>query len=188
MGVGMAFGAWSGWLSLVAVIPLLGCASRADGAPLAMPDTVTMLDGSTTQTQDWDDKVLMFVNVASKCGFTTQYDGLQALYDRFKDDGLVIIGAPCNQFGSQEPGNGEEIQSFCRLNYGVNFPLLDKQDVNGDNRSPLYKYLLRRRTRVLWNFEKILVGRDGKVIDRYRSTTTPESVKLVRAVEKALAR
>ena len=115
-------------------------------------------------------------------------DSIQTLWTEMKDDGLVVVGVPCNQFGSQEPGKSEEIQSFCRINYGVDFPLLEKQNVNGKDRSPLYEYLLDSfKTPVAWNFEKVLVGRDGKVIDRYRSATGPDSDKLTAAIKKALA-
>ena len=160
---------------------VLGTASAGQ-----MPAQVTMLNGDVAQTAKWDGKALLFVNVASRCGFTTQYDGLQALWTKYKDKGLVVVGVPCNQFGSQEPGKAEEIQSFCRLNYGVDFPLLEKQNVNGGQKSDLYAYLLKGRTPVLWNFEKVLVGRDGKVIDRFRSATGPSDEKLISAIEKAL--
>jgi len=161
-----------------------GCA-MASATPL--PESMTKLDGTTMSSSELSGKVVLVVNVASRCGFTPQYDQLQALYEKHKDQGLVILGAPCNQFGAQEPGSGEEIQSFCRINYGVTFPLLDKQDVNGSNRSDLYKFLIGKGTPVMWNFEKFLIGRDGKVITRFRSTTAPDSKKLVGAVEKALA-
>ena len=151
-----------------------------------MPATLTMLNGEVAESAQWKGKVQLYVNVASQCGFTSQYDGLQALWTKYKDKGLVIVGVPCNQFGSQEPGKADEIQSFCRINYGVDFPLIEKQKVNGGDRSDLYKYLLKGRTPVLWNFEKILVGRDGTVIDRFRSSTGPDDDKLIKAIETAL--
>jgi len=164
-------------------LSILGSASAQ-----TMPDKLTLLNGDTFETSAWDGKVVLYVNVASRCGFTPQYDGLQELWTEMKDQGLVIVGVPCNQFGSQEPGNGEQIQSFCRINYGVDFPLLEKQNVNGKDRSPLYEYLLDSfKTPVAWNFEKVLVGRDGKVIDRYRSSTGPDSDKLRAAIKTALA-
>jgi len=162
-------------------LALFGSASASE-----MPATLTMLNGEQTESSQWKGKVQLYVNVASRCGFTSQYDGLQALWTKYKDQGLVIVGVPCNQFGSQEPGKSDEIQSFCRINYGVDFPLLEKQNVNGGKRSALYSYLLNGRTPVLWNFEKILVGRDGKVIDRFRSATAPGDDKLVKAIETAL--
>lgn len=152
----------------------------------AMPGTVTALNGDAIQTADWSGKVVLFVNVASRCGFTTQYDGLQKLWTEYKDKGLVVVGVPCNQFGSQEPGKAEEIASFCRMNYGVDFPLLEKQNVNGSSRSALYAHLLKGKGPVMWNFEKVLVGRDGSVIDRYRSTTSPGDASLRTAIEAAL--
>jgi len=151
-----------------------------------MPDQLTLLSGEPFDTSAWAGKVVLFVNVASKCGFTPQYDGLQDLWTENKAKGLVIVGVPCNQFGAQESGSSGEIQSFCRLNFGVDFPLLHKQDVNGSDRSPLYDYLLKGRTPVLWNFEKVLVGKDGKVVDRYRSTTGPDSKKMLKAIQSAL--
>jgi glutathione peroxidase-family protein len=177
----------TGWLGLGSMMMALGvgCAATARNP---MPEGLTKLDGSMLQTSDLDGKVVMVVNVASKCGFTKQYDGLQALHEKYEDQGLVILGVPCNQFGAQEPGKAEEIQSFCRLNYGVSFPLLDKQNVNGSDRSPLYKFLIGRGTPVLWNFEKFLIGRDGKVMTRFRSTTAPDSSKLIKAVEKGLTK
>ena len=157
-----------------------------DGIAQTMPKTLTMLSGEQAESAQWNGKVLLFVNVASRCGFTGQYDGLQKLWTDYKERGLVIVGVPCNQFGSQEPGKAKEIQSFCRINYGVDFPLLDKQDVNGSKQSPLYQYLLAGRTPVLWNFEKVLVGKDGAVIERFRSATAPDNSKLVTAIETAL--
>ena len=157
-----------------------------DAAAGGMPSTVTALNGESISTEAWAGKVVLFVNVASRCGFTTQYDGLQKLWSSYKDRGLVVVGVPCNQFGSQEPGKAVEIQSFCRINYGVDFPLLEKQDVNGSGQSDLYAYLLAGRSKVMWNFEKVLIGRDGAVIDRFRSTTSPSDSSLVTAIEAAL--
>ncbi|KAI9228865.1 MAG: glutathione peroxidase [Piptocephalis tieghemiana] len=127
-------------------------------------------------------KVVLIVNTASKCGFTPQYKGLQELYDKYKDRGFTILGFPCNQFGSQEPGSEDEIVSFCELNHGVSFPLMAKVNVNGDDTHPVYNYLKSEKsgilglTRIKWNFEKFLVGSDGKVVERYSSVTTPEKI------------
>jgi glutathione peroxidase-family protein len=181
VSVGTSLGAW---VMLAGLIWPFGVA-RADRPP--MPDKLTLLDGTDLSIADLEGKVVVFVNVASKCGFTGQYEGLQNLYETFKDRGLVIVGVPCNQFGAQEPGTATDIAQFCSLTYGVDFPMLSKQDVNGDKRSLLYKHLVGGGTRVLWNFEKFLKGRDGKVIARYRSVTGPDSGKLVKAIEKALA-
>ncbi|KAF8930554.1 peroxiredoxin hyr1 [Dissophora ornata] len=131
---------------------------------------------------DYANKVVLVVNVASNCGFTSQYKELEQLYKDYKDRGLVIIGFPCNQFGKQEPGTNEEIESFCKLNYGVTFPVMDKIDVNGDNEDPVYSFLKSQKsgiiglTRIKWNFEKFLIGRDGTVFKRYSSAASPSSI------------
>ena len=144
---------------------------------------VTKINGEETSLSEYRGKVLLIVNTASKCGFTPQYEGLEALYQQYKDDGLMILGFPCNQFSEQEPGTNDEIANFCRVNYGVSFDMFAKIDVNGDNAHPLYKYLKREASGFLgsesikWNFTKFLVDRNGKVIDRYASTTKPESLK-----------
>lgn len=136
-------------------------------------------------------KVVLVVNVASKCGFTPQYEGLEELYEKYKDQGLVVLGFPCNQFGGQEPGSSEEIQNFCTTNYGIKFPILGKIDVNGDNASPVYEWLKQEKVgmlgmkRIKWNYEKFLIDREGKVVERWASTTKPAS--LVPAVERELA-
>ncbi|KIO15215.1 hypothetical protein M404DRAFT_991931 [Pisolithus tinctorius Marx 270] len=136
-------------------------------------------------------KVVLVVNVASECGFTPQYKGLQALYDKYKDRGFVILGFPCNQFGGQEPGDDASIASFCELNHGVSFPLMKKSDVNGNNTNPVYKWLKNEKagilglTRIKWNFEKFLVDKNGNVVNRWASTTTPEAVSPY--VEKLLS-
>jgi glutathione peroxidase len=134
--------------------------------------TVKDIDGNDVKLSEYKGKTLIFVNVASKCGFTPQYEGLQALYEKYKDKGLVILGFPCNQFGSQEPGTNEEIKEFCSVNYGVTFPMFDKIDVNGKEAHPLYDYLRSQAKGTLgteaikWNFTKFLVDKNGKVIDR----------------------
>lgn len=136
-------------------------------------------------------KVVLVVNVASKCGFTPQYKGLEELYKKYKDDGLVILGFPSNEFGSQEPGTQEEIASFCQLNYGVTFPVLKKIEVNGSNADPVYQYLKSQKSGILgfkgikWNFEKFLVDRQGNVVERWASTTTPASIEST--IQKYLA-
>lgn len=128
-------------------------------------------------------KVVLVVNVASNCGFTPQYTELEELYKKHKDEGLEILGFPCNQFGHQEPGSDEEIGQFCKLNYGVTFPLFKKIEVNGSNEEPIYHYLKAERPGLLgfkgvkWNFEKFLVDRDGKVVERYSSLTKPSNIE-----------
>ncbi|KAJ3001810.1 glutathione peroxidase gpx1 [Thoreauomyces humboldtii] len=127
-------------------------------------------------------KTVIIVNVASKCGFTPQYKGLETLYQSYKDQGLVILGFPCNQFGSQAPGSAEEEGQVCQLNHGVTFPILEKCDVNGDEAHPLWEYLKGEKKslgmkRVKWNFEKFVVDRNGQVVERYASTTEPSAME-----------
>ncbi|GAN06710.1 glutathione peroxidase [Mucor ambiguus] len=144
--------------------------------------TVKDIKNNEWNLADLKGKVVLFVNVASKCGFTKQYAGLEELYKKYEPKGLVIVGSPCNQFGGQEPGSEEEIQNFCTLNWSVTFPLTAKLDVNGDNEAPLYKFLKESQPgilglkRVKWNFEKFLVNREGKVVKRFASTTEPKSI------------
>ena len=143
---------------------------------------VTAADGSPTDLSAHQGKVLLVVNVASKCGFTPQYEGLEALHRRYADKGFEVLGFPCNQFGAQEPGNAEEIANFCSLTYDVTFPLLGKIDVNGPNAAPIYKQLKKEAPGVLgseaikWNFTKFLVDRSGKVVKRYAPQTKPEDI------------
>jgi glutathione peroxidase len=181
-------------LLFLAFLPLAALPLAADAAPEASPmslPALTALSGSPLPAADLSGKVVLFVNVASRCGYTKQYDGLQKLWTELKDRGFVIVGAPCNQFGAQEPGTSTEIASFCKLNYGVDFPLLEKQDVNGGGRSPLYRYLVGSTAGggkdIGWNFEKFLVGRDGAVVGRFPSSVAPESPELRAAIEAALA-
>ena len=157
-----------------------------------VPDNMTLtgLNGNKIEAKQFEGKAILFVNVASKCGYTSQYEGLQSLYEEYKDKGLVIVGVPCNQFGGQEPGSAKEIQTFCKANYGVTFPLLEKQDVNGKNRSKLYRSLVSSDKgggkNVRWNFEKFLVDKDGNVVGRYGSGVKPSSTELKTAIDAAL--
>lgn len=143
---------------------------------------VKTIDGKTTTLAQYEGKVMLIVNVASRCGFTPQYDGLEALYEKYKERGLVVLGFPCNQFGSQEPGTELEIQNFCTVNFGVTFPMFAKIDVNGEHTHPLYAYLKSQQPGFLgsesikWNFTKFLVDQEGKVIARYASATEPKSI------------
>jgi len=147
--------------------------------------------GTTLPMGDFQGKVVLCVNLASKCGFTKQYSGLEALYQKYKDQGLVILGFPCNQFGGQEPGDDATIAQFCKNTYDVTFPVTKKTNVNGSDAHPIYNWLKAQKsgylglTLIKWNFEKFLVGKDGKVIQRYGSTTTPDAIAA--DVEKALA-
>ena len=139
--------------------------------------------GQETPLSQYQGKVLLIVNVASQCGFTPQYAGLESLYEKYKDKGFTILGFPCNQFGSQEPGTEKEIKSFCETSFGVKFPLFSKVDVNGANTHPLYEYLKKSIPGVLgseaikWNFTKFLVGKDGQPVKRFGSADKPESIE-----------
>ncbi|WP_448212137.1 glutathione peroxidase [Colwellia sp. MEBiC06753] len=139
--------------------------------------------GQTVDLKDYEGKVLLIVNTASACGFTPQYEGLQKLYDKYKDQGFEVLAFPCNQFQQQEKGSNEEIKSFCDLHFNIQFPLFGKIDVNGDNAHPLYKYLKAQAPGILgtegikWNFTKFLIGKDGKVVKRYATMTKPEKIE-----------
>lgn len=183
-------------LLLIMTLLTTACASAA-APPAEAPAAdsldqlqLTKLDGSPLPAAELRGKVVLFVNVASKCGFTPQYEGLQALYEAKQGEGLVIVGVPCNQFLKQEPGSADEIATFCKVNYGVSFPLLQKQDVNGQGRSDLYRWLVGSAAgagkNIKWNFEKFLVGRDGEVRARWASATTPEDAELRAAIDAAL--
>ena len=151
---------------------------------------LTSLGGETLKPDVLQNKVVLYVNVASKCGFTGQYEQLQKVHTQYKDRGFSVVGVPCNQFGGQEAGSAEEIVTFCRKNYGVDFPLLEKQDVNGKNRSPLYGALVNspagEQKNIRWNFEKFLVDANGQVIERFSSMTKPDASSLTQAIEQAL--
>ncbi|MEN2751504.1 glutathione peroxidase [Psychrobacter sp. FBL11] len=152
--------------------------------------TAERMDGSLQAFSDYKDNVLLIVNTASKCGFTPQFEGLESLYQQYKDQGLVVIGFPCNQFGSQDPGSNDEIGAFCQKNYGVSFPMMAKTDVNGADAHPIYEWLKNQKGGVLtdgikWNFTKFLVDSRGQVIERYAPTTKPEAIKS--DIEQALA-
>ena len=148
------------------------------------------IDGTPVSLGDYRGKVLLIVNVASKCGFTPQYAGLETLWQNYREQGLVVLGFPCDQFGSQEPGDEEEIKNFCSINFDVTFPMFAKIDVNGEQAHPLWKWLKQEKSGLLgigaikWNFSKFLVGRDGKVLKRFAPTDKPES--LAADIESAL--
>lgn len=153
---------------------------------MPLPTDLRTLDGTPLAPEMIANKVILFVNVASKCGLTPQYSGLVELDQAYGDRGLVIIGVPCNQFGAQEPGTPEEIKEFTKTKYDVDFTLLEKQDVNGANRSPLYQFLVGDGPDIAWNFGKFLIGRDGQVIKRFEPQTKPEDPELKAAIEAAL--
>lgn len=153
---------------------------------MPLPNNLTTLDGTALAPEVIENKVVLFVNVASQCGLTPQYNGLVELDKAYGDRGLVIIGAPCNQFGSQEPGTPEEIKDFTKSKYDVDFTLLEKQDVNGPSRSPLYQFLVGEGPDIAWNFGKFLVDRNGEVAARFEPQTAPDDPELKAAIEKAL--
>ena len=161
------------------------------GASNVYDFTLPSIDGSDAPLAQYKGKVLLLVNVASKCGYTPQYAGLESLYEKYKDQGLVVIGFPANNFGAQEPGTNDEIKSFCTRTYHVSFPMYAKVSVKGDDKTPLYQYLTEEanpaaKGEIGWNFTKFLVDRNGKVIARFESKIKPEDPGLVGAVEKAL--
>ncbi|HDS2773296.1 TPA: glutathione peroxidase [Enterobacter bugandensis] len=144
--------------------------------------TATRLDGSLISMADYAGKVVLVVNTASQCGFTPQFAGLEALYKKYAEQGLVVLGFPCNQFGKQEPGDADEISKTCHINYGVSFPMFEKVEVNGAAAHPMFRYLKDELPGVLggrikWNFTKFLIGRDGKPLKRYAPMTTPEKME-----------
>lgn len=177
-------------IALLAPPVLAAPPSPAASTEAVYPDELVLLDGTPMKPEALSGKVVLFVNVASKCGYTRQYEGLQTLWTRYADKGLVVVGVPCNQFGGQEPGSATEIATFCRMTYGVEFPMLAKQDVNGPDRSALYAGLVASEAGggkdIGWNFEKFLVGKDGKVLKRFDSRTEPDSTELTSAIDAAL--
>lgn len=152
---------------------------------------VTDIDGNELNLEQYKGNVLLIVNVASKCGYTPQYEGLQAIYEQFKDDGLVILGFPANNFKGQEPGTEEDIKQFCTLNYGVTFPMSSKVSVLGEDQDPLFTYLTSQPNNdfegeIKWNFEKFLVDKEGNLIRRFRSEVKPESEEMTSAIKSLL--
>lgn len=172
----------------------VGCTTQKGAPPMTSLFTIPVdtIAGERATLEPYRGKVMLIVNTASKCGFTGQYAGLQALYDDYREQGLVILGFPSNDFLRQEPGTNEEIQSFCRENYGVTFPMFTKIKVKGKEQHPLYAYLTSPETnpehsgKISWNFNKFLVNRDGDVVARFGSRTKPQSEKLVVALQDAL--
>ena len=162
---------------------------HADKAETAYNFSFINTDGSNLDLSNFRDHVLLIVNTASQCGFTKQYEGLQQLYEKYQDQGLVIIAVPSNDFGKQEPGNDEQIQKFCKINFGVTFPIVQKQIVKGSKAHPFYKWAKKKlgfTTAPKWNFHKYLIDREGHLVDYFYSTTSPKSSKLVKAIEKLL--
>jgi glutathione peroxidase len=188
-------------LAGIVAMALIGSGTLDDSAmakPPALAFTMKSLKGESVDLSNYEGKVVLFVNVASKCGYTKQYTGLQKLHETYGEKGLVVVGVPCNQFGGQEPGSSEEIQTFCSSKYNVTFDLLEKVNVNDDGGKSvkacdLYKYLTSVDTKpagkgpVKWNFEKFLVDRKGNVVARFGSGVAPESKEMTSAIEKALS-
>lgn len=167
-------------------------AQSPEAQPPALAFTLDSLDGQEVNlAEKYAEKVVLFVNVASKCGYTRQYDGLQELHARYADQGLAIVGVPCNQFGGQEPGSADEIAQFCSATYGVEFDILEKVEVNGGGQCPLYAYLTGASPYpgpIKWNFEKFLISKDGQVVGRYKSGIEPTGPELIADVERELAK
>lgn len=166
-------------------------ASTMSAASNVYSFTLPSIDGKPLPIADFKGKVILMVNVASRCGYTPQYSALEALYEKYKDQGFVILGFPANNFGNQEPGTNQEIKTFCTRNYNVSFPIYSKISVKGDDQAPLYKYLTQDANPavtgdVKWNFTKFLVNRDGQVVERFESAVTPDSPEVVSAIEKLL--
>jgi glutathione peroxidase len=171
--------------SLFLVLLVAGSALASDLYKLKVKD----IKGKSISLNEYKGKTLLFVNIASKCGYTGQLKPLQSLYDRYKEKGLVVIGVPSNEFGGQTPEGNKEMAKFCRLNYGVNFPLLEKQNVKGLDKDKLYQTLLSQssdKKEVAWNFEKFLVSNSGRVLSRFRSGVDPLSSTMTKAIEKSL--
>lgn len=172
---------------LLLIIMSLGITAQAQSI---YDISVRTIDGKTIKLSEYKNKVILIVNVASECGYTPQYEGLESIYEKYKSQGFVVLGFPCNQFGGQEPGTNEEIKTFCSSKFNVKFPLFDKIEVNGGNRHPLYVLLAGKDSAfpgdITWNFNKFLIGRDGKLITRFDSSIEPESQKLIGLLEQEL--
>jgi len=162
--------------------------------PAALNFKMDSLDGKEIDLSQYQGKVVLVVNVASKCGFTPQYEQLQAIYQKYGPKGFVVLGFPCNQFKAQEPGTAKEIKEFCRINYGVTFPLFAKIEVNGDGACPLYKHLTSMDTKpkgpgkIDWSLEKFLIGRNGQVVARFAPKTKPDAPEVIKVIEAELAK
>jgi glutathione peroxidase len=181
-------------VSVLSLVFVAAATTTSEESPATMPGvlefTMKSLTGDSVDLNQYLGKAVLIVNVASECGYTYQYEGLQNLHNRYAADGLAILGFPSNDFGRQEPGSAGEIQDFCERNYGVRFDMFSKVVVSGQNKVPLYDLLTSYRDapgEVEWNFEKFLIGRDGEILNRFRSAVEPESREMVRAIEAAVA-
>jgi len=168
-------------------------ASGAFAASSIHDFTLKSIDGAAAPLSAYKGNVVLLVNVASRCGYTPQYAGLESLYEKYKGRGLVVVGVPANNFGGQEPGTNEEIKTFCTRNYNVTFPMMSKVSVKGADKAPLYEWLTDSSANpstggdIKWNFTKFLVGKDGKIIGRFEPSVTPDSAELTSAIEKAVS-
>jgi len=178
-------------LSLILMLCIAATAFAA-GAKGVYQFTMKSIDGQPVKLKSYKGKVVMLVNVASRCGYTPQYAGLEALYEKYKDRGFVIVGVPANNFAQQEPGTNEEIKKFCSTKYNVKFPMMAKVSVKGDDQTPLYQFLTSASDdpqfggEIKWNFTKFLVGRDGRLVARFEPAVTPDSAQVSSAIESAL--
>lgn len=173
----------------------LCCAIAASAAPKSIYDfTLKSIDGQPTPLSSYHGKVVLLVNVASRCGFTPQYTALESIYEKYKDRGLVIVGVPANNFAGQEPGTNEEIKTFCTRKYNVSFPMMSKLSVKGDDKTPLYQFLTSKEEdpgfggEIQWNFTKFLFDRNGNPVARFEPKITPDSPEVISAIESALSR
>ncbi|MDZ7692085.1 MAG: glutathione peroxidase [Balneolaceae bacterium] len=180
------------FLSIFLVISLVSLTSGIDEKVESVHDfELNNIEGENIPLKKFDGKVLLIVNTASECGYTPQYEGLQALYENYKDKGVEVLGFPANNFGGQEPGTDGEIKQFCKVNYGVTFPMFSKISVKGNDINPLFDYLTQQQNpdftgEIKWNFEKFLVSKDGKLLRRFRSDVTPQSDQIINAIDNAL--
>ena len=177
-----------------ALLGLLLCAAALSAGDKTVFDyTLQTIDGQPAPLSAYKGKVVMLVNVASRCGFTPQYSALEAVYEKYKDRGFVIVGIPANNFGAQEPGTNQEIKTFCQSKYNVKFPMMSKVSVKGDDKTPLYRYLTDKSANpktggdIQWNFTKFLVGPDGQILARFEPAVTPDSAEVTTVIENALA-
>lgn len=180
-------------MSSLLLVGIIATGASAEDKKTVLDVQMKTLDGKPVDLSKYKGKVVLFVNVASKCGLTPQYEQLESLHEKYANEGLAVVGVPSNQFGSQEPGTAEEIREFCDATYGVKFDMLEKVDVNGDGQCELYKRLTDKEAgaafpgAISWNFEKFLVGRDGKVLARFNPRVKPDDAQVVKAIEAELA-
>ena len=182
------------FLSLALAIGAFSAMATADDHECALNFKATTIDGEKADLEDYEGNVVLVVNTASQCGLTPQYAGLQELFAKYEEKGFVVLGFPCNQFGSQEPGSDSDIKQFCSSKYSVSFPMFSKIDVNGDQAAPIYKYLTSKDAKpagkgeISWNFEKFLIDREGNLVNRFAPRTKPDDAELVKSIESELAK